>query len=128
MRRSGRYCWSCGCRRPNERFSRRSSRRGVCRECYRVGPAELAYRQVIVNIDRALRYGELIPKRHRNMIETALQHGDSRVRAYASKVIARDAQVRRELAEASRDDAAIEVSLSEPIEREEIWMSEDIPF
>lgn len=96
--------------------------------CHRLGPAELAYRQVVVNIDRALRYGELIPKRHRNLIEAALQHGDARVRAYASHVISRDAQVRRELADASHDDAVIEVSRSEPIELEETWMSEDIPF
>lgn len=126
MRRSGRYCWSCGRRRPNERFSRRSSQRGVCTECHRLGPAELAFRQVVVNIDRALRYGELIPERHRNVIEAALQHGDSRVRAYASDVIARDAQVRRELIEGSRDDAIIEASRSEPIDLEEI--SDDIPF
>lgn len=52
----------------------------------------------------------------------------TRVRGYASQVIARDAQLRRELADASCDDAVIEVSRSESIELEETWMSEDIPF
>lgn len=123
MRRSGRYCWSCGCRRPNERFSRRSSQRGVCRECYRLGPAELAFRQVAANIDRALCHGELIPKRHRNVIESALQHGDQRVREYAAAVIARDIQVRRELAEVYRD--ADPVPETPPADLIDV---EDIPF
>jgi hypothetical protein len=48
------------------------------------------------NIDRALRYSELIPRRQRKMIEGFLTHADERTRAYAAHVIARDAEARRE--------------------------------
>jgi hypothetical protein len=80
------------------------------------------YRQAVVNIDRALRDGELIPKRHRHVIEAMLQHGDERVRAYAANIIERDARVRRELAECYREDESgiTEIELS--------WVSDDIPF
>lgn len=104
MPRSGRYCWSCGHRRPNERFSRRSSARSVCRDCYRLGPGELAYRQAVVDIARALRYGELIPKRHLHMVESLARHEDTRIRAYAAGIIERDALARRIRAEAYRED------------------------
>lgn len=79
VHRSGRYCWSCGCRRPNERFTRRGSARGVCGDCYRLGPGELAFRQAVANIDRALRLGDLIPRRHRPMIEALARHEDTRI-------------------------------------------------
>jgi hypothetical protein len=128
MRRSGRYCWSCGRRRPNERFSRRSGLRGVCRDCFRLGPVELAYRQAVVNIDRALRHGEIIPKRHRHMIEAMLRHGYARVRAYATSVIERDARVRRELTIAYRDDESFVADESGVAVLEPSWESEDIPF
>jgi hypothetical protein len=76
----------------------------VCRDCHRLGPAELAYRQAVTNIDRALRYGEFIPRRQRKMIEQCLGHADERVRAYVADVIARDAEARRESARQRRDD------------------------
>jgi hypothetical protein len=142
MRPSGRYCWSCGGRRPNERFSRRSARRGVCRDCYRAGPAELAYRQAVRNIDRALRFSELIPRRHRKMIEGFLSHQDARLRAYAADLIARDAEARRERAEWARAeeqmyDALVEMpasatdqDLSPPLEDLDgaAFEDTDIPF
>lgn len=93
----GRYCWSCGSRRPNERFSRKSGRRGVCRECYRLGPAELAYRQSIRDIDRALRFGATIPHRQRKLVDSFLAHSDPRVREYAGAVVARDREERAEI-------------------------------
>jgi hypothetical protein len=76
----------------------------VCRDCHRLGPAELAYRQAVTNIDRALRYGQFIPRRQRKIIEQYLGHADERVRAYVADVIARDAEARRESARQRRDD------------------------
>jgi hypothetical protein len=85
----------------------------VCRDCHRAGPAELAYRQAVRNIDRALRYGELIPRRQRKMIEGYLAHADERTRAYAADVIARDAEARRESARLrDEDEQAIEAMVA----------------
>jgi hypothetical protein len=87
-----------------------------------------------VNIDRALRDGELIPKRQRHVVEAMLGHGDARVREYATSVIERDTLVRRELAECYRED---ERMLSERFLPDELAIAdevdpsstpEDIPF
>jgi len=102
--------------------------RGVCRECFLLGPIELAYRQAVVNIDRALRHGELIPKRHRHMIDAMLRHGDARVRAYAGNVIERDALVRRELAEDYREDEPLVADGAVVAEVEPSWESDDTRF
>jgi len=99
----------------------------VCRDCYRRGPAELAFRQVVVDVERALRYGELIPRRNRHMIDGLLQHADPRVRAYVADVIARDAQVRRELVEADRDDQPFIAPASVSCDADS-WDPDDIPF
>lgn len=77
--------------------------RGVCRDCYRAGPLELAHRLAVRNIDRALGYGEFIPRRHRSMVERYLTHVDARTRVYAALVIARDAEARRESARQQRE-------------------------
>src|SRR5512140_2881911 len=111
----GRYCWSCERRRPNEQFSRRSGRHGVCRGCYRAGPLELAHRQAVRNIDRALGYGEFIPRRHRSMVERYLTHVDGRTRVYAALVIARDAEARRESARREREE---ELAFEERVARD----------
>ena len=76
----------------------------MCRDCYRAGPAELAYRQVVRDIDRALGCGQCIPRRQRKMIEGYLTYRDERVRAYAARVIARDAEARQESARLREED------------------------
>ena len=133
----GRYCWSCGRRRPNERFSRKSGLRGVCRECYRLGPAELACRQVVRNIDRALRFGTTIPRRQHQFVESFLTHSDPRIRAYASEVVIRAREERAEFLRLVREDEArfeatpIEVPRNDvnPYAFDEIADdAEDIPF
>jgi hypothetical protein len=78
--------------------------RGVCRDCHRAGPAELAYQQAVRDIDRALRYSEFIPRRQRKLIEGFLAHADERTRAYAAHVIARDAAARQESARLRDED------------------------
>jgi len=56
------------------------------------------------NIDRALGYGELIPRRHRSMVERYLTYANERTRVYAALVIARDAEARRESARREREE------------------------
>lgn len=135
----GRYCWSCERRRPNERFSRRSGRHGVCRDCYRAGPLELAHRQAVRNINRALGYGEFIPRRHRSMVERYLTHANERTRVYAALVIARDAEARRENARQQREeelafeamvarDRAVAVAMSEVARDADMPSDDDLPF
>jgi len=87
------------------------------------------------DIDRALRYGELIPRRQRQMIEGFLTHADERTRAYAAHVIARDAEARREYARLRREDElafeAMMVALDEgePLSMPELDLSDDdLPF
>ena len=130
----GRYCWSCDRPRPNERFSRRSGLRGVCRDCYRLGPAELGVRQAVRTIDRALRHSVFIPRRQRAMIDGFRTHADPRIRAYAGEVIAQDAAARAEDARLRHDDelafeamAAAEHApgaIPDPAD----WDDDDIPF
>lgn len=76
----------------------------MCRDCYREGPAELAYRQVVRNIDGVMRCSDFIPRRHRKLVERCLEHRDVRVRAYAAEIIARDAAARREHAAWAREE------------------------
>ena len=72
-------------------------------------------------IDRAMRYGELIPKQHRGWIAAMLGHADERVRAYASQIVVADQRSRQERAAASLEEASLEevwaeeASLEEPL-------------
>lgn len=66
----------------------------MCRECRRLGKDELEYRQVVRNIDNALRGGEFIPRRHRPMVERYLQHPNARVRMHVQQIVATDVQAR----------------------------------
>ena len=50
----GHYCWACGRRRPNEKFSGRGHARHLCRECAKLGAEELAYRQALRNLERCI--------------------------------------------------------------------------
>ena len=50
----GHFCWACGRRRPNEKFSGRGHARHVCRECAKLGAEELAYRQALRNLERCM--------------------------------------------------------------------------
>jgi hypothetical protein len=131
----GRYCWSCGRRRPNERFSRKSGHRGVCRECYRLGPPELAYRQAVRNIDRVLRFGTTIPRRQRPFVESFLTHPDPRIRVYANEVVAHDREERAEFLRLVREDEARLEATPSDVPRDEVNPfdaaddeAEDIPF
>lgn len=88
----GRFCWCCGRRRPNESFTRR----GVCRDCVKLGREEIAYRQHVRNIDRLLTWDGLVRPTQRRTFEKYLQHPDARVRAYAEGVKAMEEERRQE--------------------------------
>ncbi len=78
----------------------------MCRDCYRLGSTELSYRQAVRNIDRALRFGITIPRRHRKFIESFLTHSDPRIRAYATEVVAHDREERADFLRLVREDEA----------------------
>ena len=78
----------------------------MCRECYRLGPEELAYRQAVRDIDRALRFRSVIPRRQRSFVNSFLTHSDPRIRAYVNEVVARDREERAEFLRLVREDEA----------------------
>jgi hypothetical protein len=92
----GHYCWCCGRRRPNERFSGRGHRQHVCEECLKLGKEELAYRQHVWNIDRLLTWDGMVLPKQRATFERYLSHPDARVREYANRVKGHNEQRRRE--------------------------------
>jgi hypothetical protein len=82
------YCWCCGA-------PRTSRKRSVCGTCRKLGPAELAYRQLQRDIDRTTNGDGFILRKQRRTFETYLTHPDPRVRAYAVEVRARDEALRK---------------------------------
>lgn len=92
----GHYCWCCGRRRANERFSGRGHRQHLCKDCKKLGKVELAYRQQERNIDRLLTWDGMIRRRCRAAFERYLTHPDPRVREYANKVKQHNEERRRE--------------------------------
>jgi hypothetical protein len=46
-KRRGQFCWCCGRRRPNERFSGAGHARHLCKDCQKLGAEELTYRQAV---------------------------------------------------------------------------------
>ena len=75
----GHFCWACGRRRPNEKFSGRGHARHVCRECAKLGAEELAYRQALRNLERCMTWEGIIPRKRRKSFEEFLDHKDRRI-------------------------------------------------
>jgi hypothetical protein len=89
------------------------------------------------NIDRALRFGSVIPRRQRSFVESFLTHSDPRIRAYANEVVARDREERAEFLRLVREDEAQLESTPIDIPRDDLNPyaldeplddAEDIPF
>jgi hypothetical protein len=123
----GRFCWCCGRRRPNERFSRKHR---VCRDCVALGPAEIAYRQHARNIDQLLTHDGLIRRTQRRTLDKYLAHPDARVRAYAERVRAHDEASRTELRDLWADLEADEEAMLAAVGAEgfrEDEPQEDVP-
>ncbi len=80
----GHYCWVCQRYLPNEKFSGRGHAQHLCKQCRRLGPKELAYRQTVRNIDRFLERGAgRIRRKDRKAFQPFLDDPDERVRKHA---------------------------------------------
>ncbi len=88
-RNRGHYCWACGRIRSNERFSGGGHQRHVCRDCQKLGPEELVYRQGVRDIERCLDFGGGIRRQHRQSIARFLEHSNPRIREYAQRIKAK---------------------------------------
>lgn len=88
-KRHGHYCWSCDRYKANERFSGKGHARHLCRECAKLGGAELTYRQDLRNIDRSLNDDGTVRRKHRRFVERFLGHSDLRLRAWADQLLSR---------------------------------------
>jgi ribosome-binding protein aMBF1 (putative translation factor) len=117
----GRFCWCCTRRRPNERFS---GNRTVCRDCAKLGPAEIAYRQHVRNIDRLLTHDGLVRRTQRRTLDKYLAHPDARVRAYAERVRAHDESSRKEHRELWADIEAQEEAMLAGVDVERLHEDE----
>jgi hypothetical protein len=126
----GCFCWCCGQIRPNERFSGRGHARHLCRDCAKLDPADLEYRQHIRNIERTLDWDGRIRRRQRKVFERFLNHPNPRVRAFAIEAKKRDEQLRAEFRAMMEADAMVTdqfVSSYEP-QSTEAWDDMDLPF
>jgi len=107
----GHYCWACGRRRPNEKFSGRGHARHLCRECAKLGAEELAYRQALLDLERCMTRDGIIPRKRRKSFELFLHHDDPRIRAVAEEMLEEDRTTRRFMqAEAELDETRTETS------------------
>lgn len=92
-KRRGHYCWCCDRVRANEKFSGRGHARHLCSDCAKLGGDELAYRQAVRKIDRLVDWSRgVAPRKQKRCFEQFLLHPNERVRRYAEKVAADDAQ------------------------------------
>jgi hypothetical protein len=114
----------------------------VCRGCRRLGPEELALRQLERNLDRALDWRGLIRRGQRGFVERHVTHEHPRIREYAARLLADDRALRDEwrrereveeaMLEASHEERRREVE-SEPtaaLDREQwpLWQPDELPF
>lgn len=81
----GHYCWRCGGIRPNERFTGKGHSRHICRDCQKLGPEELSYRQEFRNIERCLDCGR-VRRKQCKAFEKFLNHANPVVREYARRI------------------------------------------
>ena len=86
-KRQGHYCWACDRYRANERFSGHGHSRHLCRECAKLGRAELGYRQAVRNIERCIRWTDHVPRKRRRFVQQFLGHEDLRLRAWAEELL-----------------------------------------
>lgn len=115
----GHFCWCCGRIRPNERFSGRGHARHLCRDCAKLGTAEIAYRQTVRDIDRLVDWSGLVRRKQWKSFERFLAHPDERVRAYAADVAAHDAQIRETLRQERLAEEATELAWEQAAAQED---------
>ena len=86
----GHFCWACGRRRSNEKFSGRGHARHLCRDCSKLGADELAYRQALRDLERCMTWEGIIPRKRRKSFEQFLDHKDPQIRARAAEMLEED--------------------------------------
>lgn len=91
---SGHYCWCCGRLRPNETFSGKNHGRHLCKECSKLGTEELKFRQIEVNIDRLIGWGEVIFHKNKKALEKYRDHKDERISRLVNNAFTRDSETR----------------------------------
>ncbi len=107
----GRYCWACGRRRSNEKFSGHGHAHHLCRDCTKLGAEELAYRQASRNIECCMTSEGVIPRKRRESFERFLHHDNSRIRAMAEEMQEEDRATRSLMrAEAELDEIWVETT------------------
>lgn len=92
----GHFCWVCGRQRPNEKFSGAGHKRHVCRDCAKLGPDELAYRQSVRDLDRCTTREGFIRRKQRAAFERFLRHEDPQIRAMAEDLDRVDSWMREQ--------------------------------
>jgi hypothetical protein len=93
-KRPGHYCWCCERMRPNEKFSGSGHARHLCRDCSKLGAAELQHRQDRRNLENLVTWEGIIGRKQRKTFNRFLEHPDQRIRRYAEELAVRDAEVR----------------------------------
>ncbi len=83
----GCFCWVCERLRPSERFAAKGRQRHVCRDCARLGPDELAFRQCLRNMQGCLTLDGRVRRGRRAAFERFLGHEDARVRGAAEQIL-----------------------------------------
>lgn len=106
-RKLGRYCWACQRQRSNESFSGPGHARHLCRECQKLGAAELDFRSARANLERMMTPDGLVRRKQRRHFRKFLEDPRPRVQQLAEHLWRLDRQIRaerRELPEASPAD------------------------
>ena len=82
-KRRGHFCWSCHRIRANEKFSGAGHKRHLCRDCSKLGAAELNYRSEVNNLERCMTWEGFIRRKRRKSFQHFLTHNDPRIRDLA---------------------------------------------
>jgi hypothetical protein len=133
-KRRGHFCWSCERLRPNEKFSGAGHARQLCRECVRLGPEELKFRQARRNIERLFDWQGRIRRKGKATLARLLADPDERLRRYAQDCVSavRDDE-NRPVEDDPFEDASVSAVEDEPTPGHDPFedapeLPEDIPF
>lgn len=83
-------------RPPRRAFSGGGHARHLCRSCAGLGKEELAVRQALRDMERAVDRDGRIPRRQRAVVTSFLTHEDARVREHALRLLDADGRWRDE--------------------------------
>jgi 2,3-bisphosphoglycerate-independent phosphoglycerate mutase len=90
--------------KPNEHFSGRGHLRHLCKDCHKLGPDELAFRQAVRGMDRMVQCETGRVRRSQwNNLARFLRHPNERVRRYAEDLAALDILPREQVDDDSPD-------------------------